>query len=192
MSEVMIETYECTEVADESPEGLTERAAELVTALKMEGQATLAAPRQVDGRCPYPEMTAAERFVWETICPVRHDLKTYAGSAIPVRVLETIAAVQKAGYLQVIQIWSAESVVDPLVVGHVKNSWDGKPRLIARWGLELDEWPARLRAAIQIHRWKIRSAVDQIKIALAGVEAQETKMSETELPGSFTIPTFYC
>lgn len=192
MSEVMVETYECTEVADENPEGLTERAAELVVELGMTGQETLAAPKPMDGRCPYPEMTAAERFVWETICPSKHSLETYAGSAIPVRVLETIAAVQKAGYLQVIEIWSAESVVDPLVVGHVKNAWDGKPRLIARWGPELDEWPARLRAAVRIHRQKIRIAVDQIKIALVGVEAQEKKMSETELPGSFTIPTFYC
>lgn len=141
---VQVETFEQTEqMVDEDGTVSVEdrdRALEIVERLELGGQQSLI--KGDDNKrtlCPYREMTAIEKAVYETLCPRRMKLKEFDGGPIPLRVLE--AAEECKDHFDELWVWSTSTAIDPVLVGtkshktysNVVASW----WIIARWGDEL-------------------------------------------------------
>ena len=148
---MLVETYECEETATEAPE-MSDAALALIDKLGLDGQRSLnvsAEPKE--GRCPYRRMTAEEAFVYRQICPATTNLREYAESPIPLRVLQVAAHADD--YFQKLEVWHVEGITvkDPVLVGVTKDpkaTWREARFILARWGEVLDEWPALDRKSV--------------------------------------------
>lgn len=182
-----IELFMDDEVAHETIE-IAQESVQIATDLGLEGQLKLATKdtatdQQV--RCPFRLMTREEQTVYAELCPTHQDVKEYGDSPIPFRVLEVLKQAKELGFFNHFQVWGENcKPKDPVLIGVKKppaGEWGDKLYLIARWGKELDEWPALLRKAAE--RWlvkkrqalkKIREESDAVLATLKDCDAQTT------------------
>jgi hypothetical protein len=179
-----VETYEVSEVTCENEHEETE-AREIAEQLGLEGQKRV---RNRDGVMPYREITAEEAVVFKAICDKEVRLHEFDRSPIPLRVLQ-VAAHGKDFFDEMV-VWCPSSLADkdPILLGkkkHPTNSWVFNYFLLARWGDELDEWPALCRKAAdklrEVARGKLLKARDEAAAALARLD--EIK-SPTAIPSN--------
>lgn len=163
---MLVETFEQTIERERHPE-VCEEAARLIAELGLSGQESIGTDS--GERLPYRQWTDRERRVYSILCPARDDVAAYAADAIPLGVLQVLAHAKSLGVYQGFRILHASgpAVKDPVLIGipHGTNmTWDeGKWHLLARWGAELDEFPAMERQAAAV--WKSRLETGLAKIA---------------------------
>lgn len=158
-----VETFECTETASE-PIEMAEEAISLIESLGLDGQRELVRPREGQARgerFPYREMTDEEEFVYRVLCPEAYPIKEYSRSPIPVRVLQVAAHAQE--FFDSIVVWDKASAdtKDPVLVGIRKVDSREHNYILARWGNELDEWPAMLKQALDKHRQSLKAQCER-------------------------------
>lgn len=189
---MQVETYECDEIKDETPE-MSEEALRLIEELDLDGQRQITA--KPDGgakRMPYREMTAEERFVFVHICPQQTPLAHYAATPIPVRVLQ-VAAHAKPLFDRII-VWHPRTATepDPVLVGvnGAEYSSDQKTYILARWGEVLEEMPALRRIALA--KWR-EATVAKLKGIAAEITSAINWSQEATLESviSASNPSFY-
>ena len=193
-----VETFECEETRAEHPEVAAEAVA-LIESLGLKGQASLvkaATDGKAGTRSPYREATAEEVGVYKALCPQVYALRDYARSSIPLRVLQVCAHADSLDLFDKIEVWDRESVQvkDPVAVGVKGNEWDSQNYhvyLLARWGEELEEFPALRRKAIEVKRERL---VQEARGAAASATAECAKvaaMTDTEIIGVTRGPTYH-
>lgn len=164
---MLVETYECEETRDESPEETAEAVA-LMEKLGLDAQLEAAGKSKSPmGRNPYREMTGDEAFVFGILCPGRAKLEQYRAGPIPLRVLQIASHAMDLGIFDHLEVWHATAVdvKDPMLVGKCKNKvspWTFDDFILARWGDVLDEWPALVKTAMA--KWR-----DRVRAEIAGV-----------------------
>lgn len=176
---MQVETFECSETKEETP-AMTEEAKALIEELGMEGQKALVTPNTSgdDKRCPYRMMTRDEWFTYGVLCPEVYELKSYAASTVPLRVLQVAAHAKSLGFFKKIVVWDRASaeVVDPVLVGMTHDSssrYDPKGcYILARWGETLETFPTLLKQALAEKRARLESDLRKIlgivQAAIAG------------------------
>jgi len=119
---------------------------------------------------PYREMTREERFIFRVLCPERIAVKEYNAGPIPLRALQVIALCEQNKWFERIEIWdrSRSEIDDPVLVGVVRDGYQDKLFLLARWGEELDEMPHLLKVAWRTWRnhWIVK--LRKIKAEVSG------------------------
>lgn len=189
---MQVETFE--QQVERHPEACDE-AARLIDELGLGGQQELTSPNDGAARCPYRQWTAIEHEVYSLLCPSVDKVEDYRADTIPLRVLQVLAHAKTLGIYEFFEVWHAANpaVKDPILVG-VPNgeTWRKERRhLLARWGAELDEFPAMVRQAAAIKRTKLLG--EAAKLVGKAKEFQERVMASvdgTELMG-VTAPTMY-
>ena len=188
MAKMLVETYECEELADAQPE-VEAGAVELVKQLGLAGQKSLLCPApagtgETKLRCPYREMMAEERFVFNLLCPEHVAAERYAASPIPLRVLQVLSHAMSLNFFERIEVWAgaSQTVKDPVLVGIRQRApdrtWDKVAYILARWGEELDEWPAL--AAKALRQW--REAAQEKALAItARVKADTDRLEHVSV-----------
>lgn len=141
---MQIETFEIEEMTSSgaAPEEIEAEATALVEKCGLKGQLTLlvkseAAPEGV--RIPYPEMTQAERRVYETHFPKQTKVEDYKAGIIPLRVLQVISHCQETEMFEAgLWIWHPGTLLpDPILVGRKGKDYSWTHYLLARWGAAL-------------------------------------------------------
>jgi len=187
---MVVETYECEETQDETPE-MSAEALRLVESLELEGQLELIASSTPGERIPYREMTKEETIVYQLLCPTTTHLEKYAKSPIPVRVLQVAAHAKETGMFDELVIWHANPAADPdpVLVAHVGKGYSVKTRFIlARWGDVLDEWPALVNKALARYREQLTARLEEIQ---SKVVAQLARPATTDDMFNHGLPTYY-
>lgn len=142
------ESFEEPELVNEPLEQLECREA-LVNKLQLKGQKEILKKKRV-----FPLITREQAIVFRFFCPQDTKLSEYDLSPIPLRVLELADKAASQG-INCLTVWHPAQVkTDPILVGSLTDSLYTLSNvvLIARWGSELEEWPAlvssfRTRAA---------------------------------------------
>jgi hypothetical protein len=186
---MQIETYECTELSEETSED-TAQAVDLIEQLDLGGQRGLVS---IDKRMPYPQASREQLFVFQTLCPVEEKLHEYNRTTIPLRVLQVAAHAKDL--FDELYIWDAAGVdKDPVLVGAKKNGqWSRTYYLLARWGEVLEAWPILLKRALEKKRAALadhaRSMAAKWKsIAEAGVTERDEQLIQN---GAAWTPSVY-
>lgn len=182
---MLVETFECEETATETPEMCAE-AQELIASLELEGQKAMTAPA-TERRVPYRLMTADEKFVYSTLCPLATRLAQYKQSPIPLRVLQVAAHAKESGFFAKLVVWDRASVAskDPVLVGYEIDRYDAEPYILARWGEHLDEWPAMVKAAMSAWRVNAKDYANAvIRKAKAALETIDSMGLEDAMRGN--------
>lgn len=162
---MLVETFECEETNEETPE-ISEEAISIMESLGMTQQIEKMTKKTDTGaeRCPYREMTGEERFIYSTLCPEATELKNYHASPIPLRVLQVAAHAHE--YFDVMQMWHVASLIvkDPVLVGIIGEVYraNSKRYILARWGEALDEHPAMIKQAEAIAKENLRQRLNAI------------------------------
>jgi hypothetical protein len=193
---MQVQTYECEETAEETVE-MADAAIALIEKMDLHGQKQLIAPPQ-DGeetrRIPYREMTAEERWVFEAVCPTQTRLREYGRGPIPLRVLQVAAHASELEAFDEIEVWAAEPQrdPDPVLVACIGKQYSDDRRyfLLARWGEELDEWPAMLRKAVEIARAKVKATFAKLKTLIEADAAEVDSLTPEELRSKGT-PSYF-
>lgn len=172
---MLVETFECTETIDEPVEATSE-AIDLIESLELDGQKELIGVKgeSQPSRCPYREITAEERFVYQTLCPAVVMLNRYNTAPIPLRVLQVAAHANSLGMFKRLMVWDRMSVAvkDPVLVGWTGGEYDWQNNrcfILARWGEELEAFATLRRKAVEIARHALVEQAErllgQVKIA---------------------------
>lgn len=118
-----------------------------VEELGLDGQKNLT--KQDKSPIPFLIMNKSMERVYETLCPQKINVKQFADTTIPLRVLSLIALAKQEQYFHEIQIWSDNSSPDPIAVGKLTDSYNSPLYIIARWGDELRSFAELKKNAIQ-------------------------------------------
>ncbi len=161
---MLVETYECEETATETPE-LADEAMAIIDKLELTGQREMSARKDAGDRCPYRKMEADEMFIFGELCPQKTELKKYADSPIPIRVLQIAA--HATDYFDNLVVWhpSAAAEKDPVLVGMKKpktGEWRQEAFILARWGSVLEEMPALTKKALAAYRARIAAYIGRV------------------------------
>lgn len=179
-----VETFECVEHdAVSDPE-----AWRLIEELGLEGQQTLVTS---DGqRSPYRAITSVEDKVYRALCPQSTVLEKYAGSPIPLRVLQVAAHARSLGIYAKLLVWDRASVEvdDPVLVGQTtETTWETGHRIdiLARWGEDLEPFAVLAKRAREV---LAQSARDRLLAVRGKVEADiasidSVSIEKIPLPG---------
>lgn len=157
-----VETYEAQEVSAEHPE-CTDEARNLMESLGLSGQLRLVSepePGQSAAPFPYRKMTMEEGVVYGLLCPAMTDLKNYAETQVPLRVLQ-VAAHAREHFRSLMVLHPLGIEKDPVLIGckgetYQRDQWF----ILARWGEELDEWPVLVKKAAAKYMDRLVSDVD--------------------------------
>lgn len=186
-----VETFE--QQTEQHPEACDE-ARRLIAELGLDGQKQ--ALTETGPRCPYRQWMKREQVVYQLLCPTVDKPEDYEADTIPLRVLQVMAHAKSLGVYEGFRILSAANpaIKDPVLVGLLPgSSWDkSKWHLLARWGAELDEFPAMERKAAAIHKQKLIVEAAKAKGEAATIieRLQNTPDDCTELL-DLTAPQFY-
>lgn len=194
-----VETFECHEVSAEPIEAC-EEAARLIDELGLDGQKSLAAPKEdaPDTRCPYRQITAEEQFVYQTLCPTAVPLSEYDASPVPLRVLQVASHAQSLDFFSELRVWDKQAgdVEDPVLVAldRHESSYQRKTYILARWGNELETFTVLMARAVQVarerHRAKLQEILSEVQAKLAAVDTvSAAKLAESGPGRDFS---FYC
>jgi len=198
-----VQTYEQTECAAE-PIDMAEEAIGLIEEMGLEGQMRMVTPPDTDTgergiRMPYRQIKNEENFVFKTICPTEFDMKKYDKSPIPVRVLQVAAHALSLGFFEKLVVWDATTPIekDPVLLGiHLpdpEKEYEKRYYLLARWGEELDEWPALIKRVVEIARATYKAGLEkiaqEIKVALAVADTVtfEQLSAKTSGPSTYGV-----
>lgn len=148
MSEIMVETFEQTEMTALGKESeVNAEARVLIEKMGLEGQQALMI--DTNERCPYREMSIEERNVYSVLFPEKTDVKKYSYGYIPLRVLQIAAHADSMGIYTSIFVWSERvKPTDPILVGVMKK--DEVFHILARWGEALDSFDKLKEKAITV------------------------------------------
>jgi hypothetical protein len=185
---MQVETYEYHELAEETTEDV-EQAKGLIDQLNLSGQKELLVK---DGRQPYPQATAEQLFVFQTLCPVEEKLNSYSRTTIPLRVLQ-VAAHAKDLFEELL-VWDvAGADKDPVLVGANKNGWSKTYFLLARWGEELEAWPILLKRALEKKRASLKDHAKSMAAKWKVISDAGTVESDAQLitNGAAWTPSVY-
>ncbi len=196
---MVVETYEVEEVAKQTVEQCDEAKA-LVEELGLQGQAKIYSPPDdaAPSAFPYRKMTAQEAFVYRQLLPSKTKLSDYADGAIPLRVLQVAAHVNKlmAGRANCeLQVWHPKNadVKDPLLVMREGYEWGSHSNFIlARWGDVLEEFSVLANHAKAMYKAqclaKLEEAKQQIEV---WIRAADSKVHEHYNGGTIEEPSAY-
>lgn len=142
MADVLIETFELGQTGDPTQElEDAEEIKALADELGLKGQKKIFTEEDV---IPFLRLSKADKRIWFTFCPGKHDVEDYEDTVIPLRVLGIIKVCQEREYFDDIFIRTeSTNSPDPIVVGKKGEAW----YLIARWGHALTEWKEIVEAA---------------------------------------------
>lgn len=177
-----VETFECQETMEETPEQCQEAMA-LTETLGLTGQKKLHTSEEHDetkARFPYREMLAEEVLVYHTLCPATTPLVDYEASPIPLRVLQVAAHVKSLRPDLTMHVWDREGAIekDPVLIASTSkhdSQWSsGKRYILARWGSELEAFATLLTRALKIKREQLVQEAEKIA-------AEITSMTNAEL-----------
>ena len=174
--EMLVETFEQTEMLENAEVEQTEEALRLITELGLEGQGNLLSPNKKE-RVPYREMTVKESRVYRELFPTETELSKYDASFIPLRVLQVAAHATQLGYYQSICVWLENTrPTDPILVG--KISYD-KYHVLARWGEALAPFEELYERAkkLVVQRYKVEA---EKRIAMCRLIASAPESSAIE------------
>jgi len=185
-----VETYELDEVQEETVEECAEARA-LIDELGLDGQKPKTGADSKKQRLPYRLMTPEERAVFKTLCPAEARLADYDAGPIPLRVLQ-IAAHAKPLFDELYVWHPVGHDKDPVLVGCNGPSYCNDRFILARWGGELDEWPALLKRAARLHTERVVDRLETIakKVTRALNDACDGVSVEDFLERS-DLPSFY-
>jgi hypothetical protein len=162
---MQVETFECQETATETTE-ISQEAIALVERLNLAGQLSLidrSSDIEVPQRCPYRQMKADEQFVYTLLCPNKESVDHYAGSPIPLRVLQVLEHAKSLNIFESFHIWSAEGQIkDPVLVAMQPvacSTWSKLVFILARWGDKLDAFSQLATKAGEIQRGRFKTAL---------------------------------
>lgn len=176
---MQVETFE--QQVERHPEACDE-AERLIGELGLGGQQAITSPNDGAPRCPYRQWTAIEHEMYSLLCPSVDKVEDYCADTIPLRVLQVLAHAKMLGIYESFEVWHAASpaVKDPILVGvpHSETWRKEKRHLLARWGSELDEFPAMVRQAAAIKRTKLLG--DAAKLVAKAREFQERVMASVD------------
>lgn len=191
MSDMLVETFE--QHVERHPEACDE-AARLIAELGLSGQQSLGG--ETTERCPYRQWTAVEMEVYSLLCQSVDKVEDYDADTIPLRVLQVLAHAKSLGIYEAFEVRHAASpsVKDPVLLGvPTGQSWlNEKRHLLARWGAELDEFPAMERVASKLKLAQLRDGVDE---KIAELEAIKRRIESAATSGlsliGKSVPTVY-
>lgn len=186
-----IETYEVTEtLSDGSQEDLqSEEYVALVEELGLEGQKTFITRRAagddtVTERCPYRLATREELNVFRACFPARTELSEFDLSPVPLRVLQIAAHAQRVipqpdgATLKLVVLHPEDSTLrDPVLLAEVREGYDTKYYLLARWGEALDDFETLRGIARKKLIASVKEQLSDIQSRVREMERQiETKV----------------
>lgn len=185
---LQIETFECTETAEE-PIELSEEAAELIERMGLTGQASFIKrddKGSVESRCPYRLMTEEEISVYRTLCPSEVKIEKYDAAPIPVRVLQIAAHAKQVIPGVSLLVWDKEKneVKDPVLVGCTGYEWSpDKTYILARWGEQLDTFATLFDMASKAVKGRLEADAKKLLSYLSAVHpSQILKHREFKFP----------
>jgi len=157
---VNVETYE----VDSTHPEVDEAANALVEQLGLDGQKVYTNP-DTGSRCPYRTMTADEDFAYRILCSVHTPVEKFDAEPMPLRVLQVLAHAKDIGVFECFEVWHpARPMKDPVLVGVMPGDKYRTTRyILARWGAELDEFPALMQKALKAHRERLIADLSKIK-----------------------------
>ena len=185
-----VETFTIEEVANETMEHC-DKANEIIESLGLTGQQeTVGEDKSI--RFPYRKITQQEFAVYSMLCPQHCLIQDYKDSPIPLRVLE-MAALANEYFDDLFVMYPKAYVKDPVLIGTKgKSGWYESRYIIARWGEELDEFPALLKKAMAMFKVKVKARLTEIKAELeahmAGFDEVGPSVDSFD---SQTLPSFY-
>lgn len=188
--ETMVESFATTEpeTGEHAPESEAE-ALEIIERLELEGQRTRVTV-DADGnekRNPFPEMTAEQKGVYETIFGEQTPISEFDAETIPLRVLKLVETAEP--HFDEFTVWhQATEVKDPLVVA---LDDDGNEHLIARWGSALRPFEELRDLAVKRTVEELsdgaREKIAECEALLESVESKARKLIAGEIR-SWTLP----
>lgn len=147
-TEIEIETYEIEEAEWPCDEVNLDDYRQLWTKLGLKQQLE---NTEKDRIIPFLQMNTALEHVWSAYCPNKSNLNNFA-ELIPLRVLKIIEKCQEKKWFEKIEIWSETRYSpDPIVIGMIKEGWNEKKYLLARWGEALKPYSEIYKLARE--RW---------------------------------------
>jgi hypothetical protein len=164
------ESFEEPELVTETPDELEGRTA-LCNKLALAGQTKLLAPNRRP--ITFPFLTREQAILFSFFCPQATPLADYDLSPIPLRVLEYADRAISQG-INHLTVWHPAVVrTDPILLGNTGTSFHSASTrvLIARWGAELDEWPALVAKFKTAATELLASTIAKAEADLAGLRA---------------------
>jgi len=73
---------------------------------------------------PFPPLTTLETEVFNTLCPIKDDIKDFNKTPIPIELLRLISLSINEKYFQKIEVWHDYKTPDPIVIGYT-GFWYG-------------------------------------------------------------------
>ena len=93
----------------------------LVNELGLQGQTQII--KKEKSPIPFMFIKTGMKNVFETLCPLKVDVKDYNLTPIPVEILDLIALSNREGYFEKTQIWYDDKDPDPLCIGVNYSTW---------------------------------------------------------------------
>ncbi len=193
-----VQTYEVEEVAETNVE-VDEQAIKLINDMGLEGQQKLICqadkhPSECAVRMPYRKMTKEEYKVFKILCPATFPLTEY-GSPIPLRILQIAAHAKQFNLFKYYEVWSSEAPKDPVLVAYMEAneryySDANRVFILGRWADELDEMPALIRKAAEVHKKLLLDKYHEIKNTVIGLINGMDGRDPEALLMSTSMPSF--
>lgn len=121
----VVETFVTEETAELIYDGeQLDKWNDLVSELGLKGQSVIVQPKK--SPIPFLYMKNGLINVFDTLCPLKVDIKEYDKTPIPVEILDLVALSKREGYFTRIEVWYDDKSPDPAVIGIL--------RLFGEWG----------------------------------------------------------
>lgn len=189
-----VETYEVQEVtecmADEEQIATTK---ELIEKLGLSAQEKFYEREGDSTVCPYRKMTKRESWVYGQLLTRQTELKQYADSPVPLRILQ-IASHAVELMPGKLMVWHPENadVKDPVLTLRVGSDYQYEQYILARWGDELENFEVLAQKAKDIFKVKVMAALEKCR---GEVEAMMKRLDSVadmaEKEGKSELPHFY-
>lgn len=184
---MQVETFEVQEVQQcaTNAEAL-ETVKGFIDSLGLEGQAKFYGVGQEQSTiCPYRKITAQEKMVYKTLCPVEVGIGKYAEGPIPLRILQVAThakTVLESGCELVVWHPANGDIKDPVLLGKIKvGTWDYHYYLLARWGEVLEEFAVLQAHAVKITVEELKAQADRAQAELTGALASLEAMATSAI-----------
>lgn len=136
---------------------------EKIKTLGLDGQLKLTKNSPNESASPYTFMNEQMKIVFATICPTKALVEKYDKSAIPIDVLSHIALCKQEKYFKKLEIWYDNKSPDPVLVGHINDSYAPTLHIIARWGDEIIPYEQLVEKAIRRYTEAFKLSATQTK-----------------------------
>lgn len=190
-----VETYLVDEVESQTPEEC-EGARALVNKLGLNGQKKFT-NATTDKPQPWRTFSHEEYLGLRSLCPQTTLLTDFSLAPIPARVLEIAEKAVESGFFDRLVVWHPADVrKDPVLVGEVhqpdsagvKQVWNKREYILARWGESLEEMPALIRAARACVRSKLLDLKQRIESDLARIEHVASEKIAPDFSSYYSSP----